>query len=94
MLQDGKVLLSEQRTPARILRVPTIFPHILQRLLTSCVQLLTCYSWIMLVANSFIHKYVSEFCSMKFSKEKSQRIAAVGFVFISMHLTKFDFFFS
>ena len=44
MLQDGKVLLSEQRTPARILRVPTIFPHILQRLLTSCVQLLTCYS--------------------------------------------------
>jgi len=44
MLQDGKILLSEQRTPAQILRVPTIIPHILRRLLISCVQLLTRYS--------------------------------------------------
>ena len=32
----------------------------------------------MLITDNFIHKYVSEVWSMKFSNEKFQRIAAVG----------------
>jgi hypothetical protein len=98
IVQDGNILLSKQRTPAQILRVPSIIPYMSPRLLISCIQLLTRYFWIMLtryfwimlITNNFIHKYMSEVCSMKFSEEKSHIIAAVGFVFIFTQLTTFD----
>ena len=44
ILQDGKIPISEQRTPTQILRVPAVIPRILQRLLISHVHLLTRYS--------------------------------------------------